>query len=107
MARIKLEYIWLDGYTPVASLRSKTKIVDGDVAAFTLADAPGWGFDGSSTQQAEGKKLDCLLKPVAFFPIVREGQLPRHERGDAAEWRSPPHQHPRHDPRRFGRLVRF
>jgi glutamine synthetase len=68
MARIKLEYIWLDGYTPVASLRSKTKIVDGDVAAFTLADAPGWGFDGSSTQQAEGKSSDCLLKPVAIFP---------------------------------------
>jgi glutamine synthetase len=68
MARIKLEYIWLDGYTPVASLRSKTKIVDGDVAAFTLADAPVWGFDGSSTQQAEGKSSDCILKPVAIFP---------------------------------------
>ena len=24
----KLEYIWLDGYTPEPSLRSKTKVVD-------------------------------------------------------------------------------
>ena len=68
MAKIKLEYIWLDGYTPVANLRSKTKLVDGDPATLTLADLPVWGFDGSSTQQAEGKSSDCLLKPVALFP---------------------------------------
>ena len=29
MARIKLEYIWLDGYEPVQNLRGKTKVVDG------------------------------------------------------------------------------
>jgi glutamine synthetase len=68
MAKLKLEYIWLDGYTPVAGLRSKTKIVDGDPAKFSLADCPMWGFDGSSTKQAEGKSSDCLLKPVAMFP---------------------------------------
>ena len=28
MAKSKLEYIWLDGYQPTQSLRSKTKIVD-------------------------------------------------------------------------------
>ena len=38
MARIKLEYIWLDGYEPVQNLRSKTKVVDGDVASFGLED---------------------------------------------------------------------
>ena len=27
-----------------------------------------WGFDGSSTQQAEGSSSDCMLKPVAFYP---------------------------------------
>jgi glutamine synthetase len=27
-----------------------------------------WGFDGSSTRQAEGHSSDCLLKPVAVFP---------------------------------------
>ena len=68
MAKLKIEYIWLDGYTPIANLRSKTKIVDGDPAKFALADVPVWGFDGSSTQQAEGRSSDCLLKPVALYP---------------------------------------
>ena len=27
-----------------------------------------WGFDGSSTMQAEGHSSDCLLKPVAVYP---------------------------------------
>ncbi len=68
MPKLKLEYIWLDGYTPIANLRSKTKIVDGDPKTLTVADLPMWGFDGSSTQQAEGKSSDCLLKPVALYP---------------------------------------
>jgi glutamine synthetase len=67
MTKFKLEYIWLDGYTPVANLRSKTQI-----KAFeqfpTLDQLPNWGFDGSSTQQAEGRSSDCVLKPVAIFP---------------------------------------
>ena len=66
MAKSKLEYIWLDGYHPTQSLRSKTRIVEdfsGDVA-----DAPIWSFDGSSTEQATGESSDCLLKPVAIFP---------------------------------------
>jgi glutamine synthetase len=67
MAKLKLEYLWLDGYTPIASLRSKTKIVDGDPEKLKLEDLPVWGFDGSSTQQAEGRSSDCLLKPVALF----------------------------------------
>jgi glutamine synthetase len=67
MAKYKLEYIWLDGYTPVANLRSKTQIKE--FAEFpTLEQLPYWGFDGSSTQQAEGKSSDCVLKPVAVFP---------------------------------------
>lgn len=68
MAKIKLEYIWLDGYQPMANLRSKTKIIDGELAKLKLEDLPVWGFDGSSTKQAEGKSSDCLLKPVALFP---------------------------------------
>lgn len=66
MAKTKLEYIWLDGYKPTQSLRSKTKIVKDFSGA--LEDAPVWSFDGSSTQQAEGNSSDCLLKPVAIFP---------------------------------------
>jgi glutamine synthetase len=67
MAKYKLEYIWLDGYQPLANLRSKTQIKE--FASFPkLADLPNWGFDGSSTRQAEGKSSDCVLKPVAIFP---------------------------------------
>lgn len=67
MAKYKLEYIWLDGYEPVANLRGKTQVKE--FSAFPkLEELPMWGFDGSSTRQAEGKSSDCLLKPVAVFP---------------------------------------
>ncbi|HZT92031.1 MAG TPA: glutamine synthetase beta-grasp domain-containing protein [Gaiellaceae bacterium] len=65
--KVKLEYIWLDGYEPTPNLRSKTKIVE-FAAEPRLEDLPVWGFDGSSTRQAEGDDSDCLLKPVALFP---------------------------------------
>ena len=68
MAKIKLEYLWLDGYTPVPNLRGKTCIKEGDVENWSLEDCPMWGFDGSSTKQAEGSSSDCMLKPVALFP---------------------------------------
>ena len=50
MSKTKLEYIWLDGYKPTASLRGKTKIVS-DFGG-TLEEVPMWSFDGSSTLQA-------------------------------------------------------
>lgn len=62
----KLEYIWLDGYKPTQSLRSKT-LVKSDFGG-TLEECPMWSFDGSSTEQAEGNDSDCLLKPVAIYP---------------------------------------
>ena len=62
----KLEYIWLDGFKPTQSLRSKTRIERG--FSGKIEDCPMWSFDGSSTQQAEGNDSDCLLKPVAIFP---------------------------------------
>ncbi len=62
----KLEYIWLDGFKPTQSLRSKTRI-ERDFSG-KIEDCPMWSFDGSSTQQAEGNDSDCLLKPVAIFP---------------------------------------
>ena len=61
----KLEYIWLDGFKPTQSLRSKTRI-ERDFSG-KIEDCPMWSFDGSSTQQAEGNDSDCLLKPVAIF----------------------------------------
>jgi glutamine synthetase len=62
----KLEYIWLDGYKPTQSLRSKTKI-EGDFSG-KLEDCPLWSFDGSSTEQAPGGSSDCVLKPVFIVP---------------------------------------
>src|SRR6201996_6809932 len=67
MTKYKLEYIWLDGYTPTPNLRGKTQIKEFDSFP-TLAQLPLWGFDGSSTQQAEGHNSDCILKPVAVYP---------------------------------------
>lgn len=62
MSLVKLEYIWLDGYKPTQSLRSKTKI-EKDFTG-KLEDLSNWSFDGSSTEQAPGGSSDCLLKPV-------------------------------------------
>jgi hypothetical protein len=67
MPKYKLEYIWLDGYTPLAGLRSKTQIKE-FASLPKLADLPIWGFDGSSTQQAEGKSSDCKLKARGLYP---------------------------------------
>ena len=64
MNKIKAEYIWIDGHTPTSKLRSKTKILDKKVN--DVSELPEWGFDGSSTQQAEGHFSDCLLRPVYF-----------------------------------------
>jgi len=67
MTKFKLEYIWLDGYEPVPNLRGKTKVAEFEGFP-SLEDLPVWGFDGSSTQQAEGHDSDRLLKPVAIYP---------------------------------------
>jgi glutamine synthetase len=67
MAKYKLEYLWLDGYEPVPNLRGKTQVKE--FKAFPkLEELPLWGFDGSSTRQAEGRSSDCMLKPVAVYP---------------------------------------
>ena len=52
MTTVKAEYIWLDGQTPTAKLRSKTKVLAGVGSQPVLADLPIWAFDGSSTEQA-------------------------------------------------------
>ena len=63
---VKLEYVWLDGYKPTQSLRSKTKIEK--EYSGKLADLGNWAFDGSSTEQAPGGSSDCVLKPVFVVP---------------------------------------
>jgi len=64
--KIKAEYIWIDGYEPTGNLRSKTKILERSVSS--VSELPTWGFDGSSTLQAEGGDSDCKLKPVWMSP---------------------------------------
>ena len=61
------EYIWIDGTEPSPLVRSKTKILpDGK-------KPPIWGFDGSSTNQAEGSNSDCVLNPVFTCPDPLRG----------------------------------
>jgi glutamine synthetase len=63
------EYIWLDGTQPTALMRSKAKTVP------VGEEPPVWGFDGSSTNQAVGKKSDCVLQPVCVIPDpIRGGE---------------------------------
>jgi glutamine synthetase len=62
MSSYKAQYLWLDGTTPAPQIRGKTKIL-------SMGEAPPiWGFDGSSTNQAEGSASDCVLNPVFVCP---------------------------------------
>jgi glutamine synthetase len=67
--KIKLEYVWLDGYKPEPNLRSKVKIVEYESIknAFLDGQFPMWNFDGSSTNQAVTGNSDRLLKPVRHY----------------------------------------
>ncbi|MCB1198274.1 MAG: glutamine synthetase beta-grasp domain-containing protein [Deltaproteobacteria bacterium] len=72
------EYIWMDGAQPTQRLRSKTKIVPMEnIENVTLEHFPEWGFDGSSTYQAQGHSSDLVLKPVCFVddPIRGRGNF--------------------------------
>ena len=75
---ITLEYIWIDGASPTKHLRSKTRVIACDDEAFSVESCPEWGFDGSSTYQAEGEDSDLILKPVTLVPnplSLNEGYL--------------------------------
>jgi len=70
LQKVRLEYVWIDGCRPWG-LRSKIKIhelskglIDGIAEKNSVQGIPMWGFDGSSTNQAEGGNSDCLLAPV-------------------------------------------
>jgi len=82
--KIKLEYVWLDGYEPEPNLRSKIKVLEVPLEGETsvspmhwarnnFSKIPDWNFDGSSTRQAEGKLSDCILKPVRAYPDPLKG----------------------------------
>lgn len=65
--KIRLEYVWLDGYKPEPNLRSKVKIVDAKTIGASIESFPMWNFDGSSTNQAETGNSDRILKPVRTY----------------------------------------
>lgn len=71
--KIRAEYLWIDGHKPTSKLRSKTKVIEGPITH--ISQIPDWGFDGSSTNQAEGRDSDRGLKPVRFIPDpIRGGE---------------------------------
>lgn len=76
MGWVQAEYIWLDGNNP-QELRSKTKIILGPKQLLNSKLVPQWGFDGSSTSQAEDHDSDCPLKPVRVWrdPLRSEPNL--------------------------------
>lgn len=69
MSLYKAEYIWIDGTQPSHLMRSKTNILP------VGKEPPVWGFDGSSTMQAEGGASDRVLQPVLTVPDpIRGGE---------------------------------
>lgn len=72
-----VEYIWIDGAQPTRALRSKMRYVNAPGNHPQAVDLPLWGFDGSSTNQAEGSDSDCVLVPVCVVkdPIRGEGNF--------------------------------
>ena len=87
-----LEYIWLDGNYP-QNLRSKIKVIDDkniilikhrfDEIKYGLTHLlkhdliPEWGYDGSSTLQANTAKSEMILKPCNIFvdPFKKDSLL--------------------------------
>ena len=59
-------YIWIDGAQPTHTLRSKVRIIEHPDDPIKLSNFPEWGFDGSSTNQAEGHDSDLILEPACF-----------------------------------------
>ena len=68
MSKSKLEYIWLDGYTPTANMRSKTKVLS-DFSG-KIEDCPEWSFDGSSTQHPESSNVQNILFFLNSFFLI-------------------------------------
>ncbi len=67
--KVKLEYVWIDGYKPEPNLRSKVKIVEYESIkdAVQVGKLPVWNFDGSSTNQADTGNSDRLLNPIRIY----------------------------------------
>jgi len=75
-AMYSVEYIWLDGYSPTQTLRSKTRVVtrspEQDTGRINLRNVPQWSFDGSSTAQANTGNSDLTLNPVHLVSAPKD-----------------------------------
>ena len=74
----KLEYIWLDGYMPTQSLRSKTQVIDN--FGGTLEECPMWSFDGAQ----RSRPMAAVPTAQASRDLSRPRQIElfsRHDRG--------------------------
>ena len=77
MTMIRLDYVWLDGNQPTANIRTKAQMLELSSFDGSVDDVPAWGFDGSSTNQAEGHDSDCILQPGRVYenPLYENGYL--------------------------------
>jgi glutamine synthetase len=60
------EYLWIDGSRPTQGVRSKARVVSVPKNP-SVSDFAVWGFDGSSTGQADSSDSDCILQPVRVY----------------------------------------
>lgn len=66
---IHATYLWIDNKKPTQTLRSKSRILPPSSKTTPNPDQiPTWGFDGSSTYQADGSNSDLMLSPVRCYP---------------------------------------
>jgi len=71
---VRLEYVWLDGHT-TKNIRSKVRydtwILNSESGQMdrddVLSKCVDWNFDGSSTNQADTKNSDVVLRPVKVY----------------------------------------
>ena len=69
MAKIKLEYLWLDGYKPTQNLRSKTKVEEHENFQGTIEELGNFGL----LMVLQLNKLledasDCIIKTSCNLP---------------------------------------
>ena len=66
--KMKLEYVWLDGYEPVPNLRSKTQIEGVRRPARRSTSSRCGASTAARRARPKAASSDCMLQPVAVFP---------------------------------------
>ena len=70
-----IEYVWIGGNN---ELRSKIKVIKTPPNVLTINNIPKWNYDGSSTQQAEGKDSEVILNPCSIFKTATKEYAIQH-----------------------------